>query len=268
MPEIENPRLWRLSLELSARAMHVVLSSMVSDSTLHQYSVPINPANGYLKGLEDAVYASPEVLGDYGHVDLLVESQAYVPVPTELSDEEAIACAAHAQLTDNEELSKIFVDRSDVASLAWTMPEELASFLARTFRNAPVHLHITPLIKYLHKRASLGNSAKLFAHLGAETVDIISFSADGKLNIAATHRIESDADAAYYILACAVESGLDLANDEIQLCGDSQRRHSVMPLVAKYAARVMPLIFPSAALRAGREAFKAPFPLIIVPLCE
>jgi hypothetical protein len=45
-------------------------------------------------------------------------------------------------------------------------------------------------------------------------------------------------------------------------------REAIMPELRRYINYVMPVIFPSAMFRAGREAMNAPFELIVLPLCE
>lgn len=64
------------------------------------------------------------------------------------------------------------------------------------------------------------------------------------------------------------QTGLDAATDNIYLCGDTSARLALAPELSRYAANVLPFIFPSAALRGGHDALKAPFPLILIPLCE
>lgn len=257
-----------MALQLSPQAVHVVLTSMVADASLQQFEVPLNPSVPYTKALEDAVYSTPALLADYGRVDIVVRNSAYTVVPPSVDAAGAVAAARCAQLAEGDTPVAINSDNADIARVAWTLPEDVANFVARTFRNAPTLCHLTPLLRYLSARAGRGNTAKLFAHFVREEVDIVVFAAYGSLLLAATHPVATDTDGLYFVMACARMAGLDLVNDEILLCGDAARRLSLMPVIGRYAAKVMPMIFPSAALRAGREAFKAPFPLILLPLCE
>ncbi len=265
--EIDNPRLWRLGIELTPKMLHIVRTSTVADASLRRTSIPLS-GDSYLKSLEEAVYATPDLLADYGRIYIVVRTDAFTVIPRTADDEFARLCADGACLADDDVPSEMFIDDAEAAKVAWTMPADVAGFLARTFRNAPMHSIITPLIRFFVRRTAMGNSAKLFAHIDGRYLDIVAFSPDGRLMAAVTHTIETDTDALYFIMACARDAGMDPLNDEILLCGDPDRRLSLMPLLSRYAARVMPIIFPSAALRAGREAFKAPFPLIILPLCE
>ena len=266
-PEIENPRLWRLGIELTPQMLHVVRTSTVEDASLRRMSIPLSGDN-YLKALEEAVYAAPELLADYGRTNIVVRTDAFTVIPREADDDFARLCVDAACLADEDVPSETVVDDAEIAKVAWTLPADVTGFLARTFRNAPLQCHLTPLLRFFSRRTAMGNSAKLFAHIEEGCIDIMAFRPDGRLNLAVSHHIETDTDALYFIMACAKEADMDVRSDEILLCGEPERRLSLMPLVGRYAARVMPVIFPSAALRAGREAIKAPFPLIILPLCE
>ena len=248
--EIDNPRLWRLGIELTPQMLHIVRASTVADASLRRTSIPLS-GDSYLKSLEEAVYATPDLLADYGRTYIVVRTDAFTVVPRSADDECARLCVDCACLVDDDVPSEVFVDDAEAAKVAWTMPADVAGFLARTFRNAPMYSLITPLIRFFVRRTAMGNSAKLFAHIDGGYLDIVIFSPDGKLAAAVTHTIETDTDALYFIMACAKDAGMDPHTDEILLCGDPDRRLSLMPLLSRYAANVMPIIFPSAALRAG-----------------
>lgn len=270
---IENPRLWRLALMLDAgEALRAVASSTVDDSTLIQFSIPLDPTVDPLKALEEAVYSTPALLLDFSKVDVLVRTDAYTPLPSELPEEACLASAELMQLLDSPE-QKLITDKPGNATVktAWALPGDIANFLARTFRNPCVQSHISPLLRYFSRKTLLGNTAKLYVHLSAGNhrgVDLLAFAPDGSLQAVTSHVCKTDTDAVYFILACAKAAGLSPEADEILLCGDAAMRDSIMPVLRKYVNYVMPVIFPSAAFRAGREALKAPFPLIILPLCE
>ncbi|MCM1068260.1 MAG: DUF3822 family protein [Muribaculaceae bacterium] len=271
---IERPRLWRLALQLERELLRAVVWSTVEDSTLLQFSLPLDPTLPGHKALEEAVYAAPVLLSDFGRVDVVVRQAHYMAVPHGLDSELQSRLCNYACLSadpDSCDLLSGHVGSLD-ADIVWPLDSGTASFLARTFRNPAVHCHITPLLRYFSRKTLLGNSGKLYAHFhecaGRREVDIIAFGTDGSLALTATHPLSTDTDAIYYILASMQQAGLDARSDEILLCGHGSTRDALMPALRKYAAYVMPVIFPSAAFRAGREALQAPFPLIVLPLCE
>ena len=243
------------------------------------FSLPLDPTLPGHKALEEAVYAAPVLLSDFAGVDVLVRTNAYTVLPAGYSDDAFRTAADYCRLTvsddapsvDDTELRRDTVDALGI-DLAWTLPAHTARFLARTFRNPAVHSHIAPLMRYFGRKSILGNTGKVYAHFSGQgasaSTDVIAFGTDGRLACAFTHPTPSPSDALYYIMAAMKHAGLDPETDEVLLCGDASARDTMMPLLRRYAAYVMPVIFPSAALRAGREAFNAPFPLVILPLCE
>ncbi len=278
-PAIENPRLYRLALQVDTDALRAVLWSTVEDSTMLTFSLPLDPTLSGHKALEEAIYAAPVLLSDFAGVDIVIRTQAYMIVPGGLGDEALHTQADYCRLTVSDDAPSpddSILHRDTVPTLgldvAWSLPADTDRFLARTFRNPRIHCHIAPLMRYFGRKSILGNSGKVYAHFNGQgasgAVDVIAFGADGTLACAFTHPTHSPTDSLYYIMAAMKYATLDAEADEVLLCGDASTRDTMMPMLRRYAAYVMPVIFPSAALRAGREAFNAPFPLIILPLCE
>lgn len=271
-PDLDNPRLWRMALELSPGVLHAVITSTVADSSLIYRRLPLDTTLPLHKALEEIVYATPELLADYGKIDILIDNESYTLVPDDLiCDSATIADITQLCKADGEAIAIETDSPVACAKVIWAMPEKARQFLSRTFRNAPVSHSISMLLKYWSRKDDMSNRARVFAYLtdaSPRRIDLAAFDAGGHLVMATTKTWTTDTDALYYILACARLAGFDVATDELLLCGDSALRMSVTPLLSRYMRHVMPLIFPSAALRAGKEAFKAPFPLIILPLCE
>lgn len=271
-PTIENPRLWRLCLEVAPGVLHAVMTSTVADSSLLYRRLPLDASLPLHQALEETVYANPDLLADFGHIDILVDTEAYTLIPEDVGLEAGIT-GEITQIGHNG-LSVPAVAMDAAASgvkVVWAMPEDARQFLARTFRNVPVRHVMSLLLKYFGRTDGMSNRAKVFVHIGDGTprrVDIAAYDAGGRLAMATSKQWETDTDVLYYALASARIAGFDVENDEMLLCGDGALRHAVTPLLSRYVRHVMPMIFPSAALRAGKEAFKAPFPLIILPLCE
>lgn len=271
---IERPRLWRLALQLDREALRAVVWSTVEESSMLQFSLPLDPTLPAVKALEKAVYAAPVLLSDFGAVDVVVRTCAYSLLPGAPDDDFCAEAARYLHLGDDDTELACRADRVEGAdaTVVWVMEAAVANFLARTFRNPAVVCHITPLLRYFSRKSLLGNSGKIYAHLyqsgGTRAADIVSFTHTGAPAIAVTHTVPTDDDAVYYILGALQLAGLDASADEILLCGTPDLRDAVMPALRRYAASVMPVIFPSAAFRNGREALNAPFPLVILPLCE
>lgn len=271
---IEQPRLWRLALQLDKDALQAVVWSTVEDSTLVHFSLPLDPTLPKAKALEEAVYAAPVLLSDFGSVDVVVRTNAYMPVPQGLDEDTGEALMEYACLSAGSNDVIVKADRAAAPGMdvLWALDAGVSRFLARTFRNPATCCHASVLLRYFSRKSVLGNSGKTYAHLHrsgvGRDVDIVVIGNDGSPAIVTTHRCTTDEDAVYHILGSALQAGLDLRSDEILLCGSASDRDALMPLLRRYAACVMPVIFPSAAFRNGREALTAPFPLVILPLCE
>ena len=268
----DNPRLWRLNMLVEGNTLHAVMTSTVADSSLIYRRLPLDSSLPLHKALEETVYANPELLADFGKINILSDTASYTLVPDDY-DGDAADIADITQIGRGNDID-IAVNADPSASGAkviWTMPQDAQLFLARTFRNAPMRHTMTVLLTYLQRRGALSNRAKVFAHLRdgvPHRADIIAYDAAGQLRTATSKVWENDNDILYYTLAASRTASFDVETDELLLLGDNVLRHSVTPLLSRYVRHVMPMIFPSAALRAGKEAFIAPFPLIILPLCE
>lgn len=268
-PTLDNPGLWRLSLLVERTSLRVVLSSLVADSSLVQFSMPLDQALPHRKALEESVYACPGLLSDFGAVDILVHTTDYIYSAPGGDDSFAQLCGDICHLSGDG--CEMCIDSIADGNIVWSADTDTLNFLRRTFPSARPAVHVGSLLKFFGRRATVGNCVKLFAHLSdfPGCMDIMVFGSDGKLRFLVSKDFTGDSDAAYYILAVARCCGMDLRHaDEIQICGNSGVRATLMPLLRRYAARVVPMIFPSAALRAGREAFKAPLPLVLIPICE
>ena len=270
-PVVDQPRLWRLILQIDTDAIRAVAYSTVEDSSMLQFSVALDQSGDQsLKSLEEAVYANPFLLSDFGKVDVVVRTPAFFISPAAIDAIDATAGIMQMSPDHQRRLKTDYIDSLDV-SLSWALAEDFANFLARTFRNPAVWHHLTPLLRYFSRKTLLGNSGKVYVHLhrgSASEMDIIAFDASGRFVLAETRQFETVDDAAYFALSSAKIAGIDFRNDEMLVCGHNSLREQFMGIARNYFNYVMPNIFPSAVFRVGKEALSAPFPLIILPLCE
>ncbi|MDE6135072.1 MAG: DUF3822 family protein, partial [Muribaculaceae bacterium] len=142
---IDKPRLWRLILMVDGTdALRAVVTSTVEDSSLLQFSLPLDPSVPRIKALEEAVYAAPVLLSDFGRVDIVVRTDAYTIAPSELDEAACAACASITALTavasESDRSPVIMTDAPGTATAKaiWTLEPDTSSFLARTFRNPSV----------------------------------------------------------------------------------------------------------------------------------
>lgn len=264
---IGDPGLWRLYLRLGEKRLDAMLYNVATDNSLIHRAFPLDNPDGRLKALEDVVYDHPLLLGDFQSVDIIVESMAFTIIPAEITDRELLRAIFDAQLPGNLDSEMILSPiGGQNAVIAAGIDSETARFLRRTFNNPPMHHHLAPLCRYFHDKSRIGNAGKMYAHLREGYLDLLSFGRD-TLRLANTYAVRDPMDAVYYIIAARQQLGLNPDSDELLLAGDAALREAVTPVLREYLAYVMPAIFPSAMYRAGKEALKAPFDLIVMPLC-
>lgn len=268
---LENPRLWKLYIQLDAQALQVLLLCITDQSVSRFHTIGLDTTVEPDRALQEAVYSSPLLLADYERVTVCVRTSAYICVDSGLPEQTLRNAAEIAHITDDDTVTMIDPIPGTSISTVWTMPEARYNFLSRTFPSAQILHHITPLITYFSRKSSLGNHGKTYAHIQAGNpaqVDLISFDSTGTPALIVTKEANTEQDAVYYILAAVKTCGNSLQNDEIYLSGDRNRRMPLMQQLRRFAASVMPVVFPTNAFRSGSAALEAPFNMILIPLCE
>lgn len=267
---IKEPQLWRLALRIEKTMLHAVLFNTIEDNSLIYRKISLDAAApSQLKAIEDAIYENPLLLSDFARVDCVIDTDCFMVVPPEITSTEVrekIMSEAFPDF-DGEIVACTIADGEAVILMG--LAHEFAGFLRRTFNNPRLHHHLSPLCKYFfHKsRHGVGNTAKMYAILRAGKVDVIVVGCDS-LKMANTFIFRDPMDAVYYILSCRQQLGMNSTSDEMFLAGSPSARESVAPTLRQYLSYVMPVIFPSEMFKAGKEAMKAPFDLIVLPLCE
>lgn len=267
--QIENPRLWKLFILLEPMALKALMLSTVDDAGIVVLNLALDPAApSRLKALQEAVYASPVLTADFASVNILVQTDQYSLSPLELGSEIARESAEYCCIADETDTLQVQEIVSCQTALAWAADTDMLNFLARTFRNPRVGTAMGTALQYFGTKSTSSNGAKVYAHFGTEHVDVVVFDAASKLLAATTRPAPAATDAAYWILALPQELGLDMAETSVFLCGNATLRTSTAVVLKRFAPNVVPLVIPATATRGGTEILKAPFPLIILPLCE
>ncbi len=262
-----NPQLWRLYMRLGHKRLDAMLYNVATDNTLVYRSYTLDNPAGKLKALEEVVYDNPTLLSDFQRIEIVVETQEFMLMPEELTDSETMRQVFNTQIPGIEGKELLTSSLHGVnAVIAWAIDPETLRFLRRTFNNPKLHHHLAPLCRYFHDNSRIGNAGKMYAHLRDGWVDIIVFGRD-TMRLANSYTIHDPMDAVYYITATRNALELNLSSDELLLAGDSKTREAITPVLREYLAYVMPAIFPSVMYKAGKEALKAPFDLITMPLC-
>ena len=261
-----------MAMLISDDALDVVAYSTVEDNSMLYRHIPLDTAAAdRVKALEEVVYENPLLLAGFDKVWCVVRTRRFFTLPQAVASDDGLTAEITSAVWPAGGSPGFTAITSHLegldTSIVMEIPRPLAGFLRRTFDNPPILHHLTPLCRYFHGKGRLGNSGRMYAHFHKGQVDIISFSRS-TVAVANSYRYRDPMDAIYYIMACRNMAGLDPMADELFLCGDTAVREEVTPQLREYLAYVMPVIFPSAVFKTGKNALSAPFYLTILPLCE
>lgn len=263
---VAHPQLWRLGMRVSRQAVDVAINTPLEDHALIYRHFDLAPGMEPLAAFEDLIYDNPLLLADFGKVDVLIDTPRFTLVPSEIRSEDMRADIVQAIWPDPD-VATLAQELPTGETLLMAVPSGLLSFVRRTFLEGRILHPIGVLATYFAAGSQHGTASKLYCRLRPGAVDMLGFT-HGRLTVATTAEAPTVDDMAYFILATAQTYGLNLDTDEICLCGNPELREQVTPMLRQFARYVMPVIFPSEIFKAGKDALRAPFELMILPLCE
>jgi len=260
---VDNPDLWNLSMFIGDGGIDVFAYCVVGEGSVVSAHVDYDASvSSKASALEEAVYANPLLLMSFRKIDIVVSCDKAVVVPDDVLPEKL-----GKLLSVDSDITLMESPLNSREKLVYALDRGIANFLSRTYdRTQPVHV-LSVLCRYHQLRGQRNRSSKMSVNLGASSLDIVVFNS---LGLAAVRHIDKASvdECAYWALAIFRQCGLDPEYDEIIISGNSERRHSLMPMLSRFINNVMPAIFPSSAYHGDTAAMKAPFPLVILPLCE
>lgn len=259
----------RLDLRIGVGTFDVMIYNPLEDNSLllRHYPLDGNDESERLKQIETFIYDNPLLLSEFKTVTAIIESRSYLTVPSVIADTcDHLALLREAD-PDTDSRATIVEDKLDMfdARVLTPVASPTVNFLRRTFPNIRLYNAVSPLTRYCHANLTKGNTVKTFVNIRDRSLDIIVMSST-TLHLINRFEYRDINDAAYYILNCTDDAEGEIA--EILIGGVHDKRDLLMPLLRKFRVYVMPMIFPSAMFKAGADAMKAPFDLIILPLCE
>lgn len=260
---IDDPRLYRMSMMFGRGAVDIVVRRLVGEPEMIVSRIEISPAaSSPAQGIEEIIYSNPVILQPFKKVDIVFDGGFTLVAPIDADTEDIDKI-----FPLNERLTTLATPIDSRNKLVFRVDTNLLNFIRRTF-DAVVPTHSLAILgRYFEHRARLGNSGKMYVNISKDAMDVLIFNQIG-LAMASSYSCPDINDAAYYALAAAHTAGFDMASDEIRISGNSDRRAELMPVLRKFSRSVMPAIFPSADVNYSSVAMTAPFPLIVMPLCE
>ena len=259
--EIQHPEAWELLVAIGDRRVDYILyaPSVPNSLILGDVAWP----DGTLQGLEDAIYDTPVLLGDYRRVRLLVDSRHFALFPESVDDEDCMALVRQVFPGDDGDAAVCALPLNGV-KITYLVPKGMQAFLGRTFNYPIAFHHLAPLCEYLKRQDDLSG---MFLNLQAGRMDLAIYR-DGALQCACTYPYTTAEDATYYALSAGRAHHLDQMSDGLQLMGEGELCAAMTPELRKFVKQVMPAVFPAVAMQLGRNAMQAPLALILLALCE
>lgn len=265
---IPDPSVHNLLLRVGRDRLDVGIYSVVQDNSFIHRSFPLSAIGGSMeKSLREVVYDNPLLLGEFRRVYVVIESGELMVLPAEASAPEQVRALFMAAHPDYD--GEILTDTTSThnAVITYGIPSDLLGFLRRTFHAATLMSHLTPLCRYFAAKPAGRAGSRMVCNFRPSAMDVI-VTRGANLVLANTFYFNSPNDAVYYILAVREALGIDNRTEEVQLAGSAQVREAVAPELRRFVQQVMPVLFPTQMFKAGREAMRAPFDLILTPICE
>lgn len=262
--DIQHPEAWELLVSIGDRRVDYILYSPSVANSLMMGEVALDDDS--LQALEDAVYDLPLLLNEYRRVRIVVQSQHFVLLPIEASDDDCALLIRQAFPEEEGDVETCVLQRNG-ARVAYLVPRGMKAFLGRTFNYPDVCHRLLPLCEFFKEEQGGAAMSRMLLNLYDGGMDMVIYR-DGELQCANCYRFDDVQDAAYFAMNAWRTYDLDQLTDELQLIGDASMRESLTPVLREYVKRVMPAVFPAAAMRLGRNAMQAPLELILLALCE
>ena len=238
------------------KGISVFACPVVGEGSVISEYLPYDAAvSSRASAIEDVVYANPMLLLPFRKVDIVFDTVKTAVVPADVQPDNF---GRMLNLGSEWVIREAPLDSRE--KLIYAVDRGVDNFVSRTYDMGSRHHVLELLNRYcMRKKQSLA-AARMYVNIGTDTLDLLVYNR----YVACT----SADECVYRALAVFKQCGLDPDYDEIVVSGNSERRHHLMPELSRFVANVLPAIFPSAAYHGDSTAHKAPFPLVILPLCE
>lgn len=268
MEQTTDTTICNLVMRVGPARFEAAVYTAVGEGEFRLFSFPLGlSGRAPLDAIQEAVYDTPLLLSDFRRSFCIIETPHILITPSEIPEADAARLFALQWPEAKGRVRHTGIGVSN-ARMTYAIDPGLEGFFSRTFSpEMQVEPALAPLVKYLSTRSGRGSSARMVCNLRPESLDLIVLQGS-HLRMANTFRYDKPMDAFYYIMASRKSLGLDPATDEMYLTGTQHVREQLSPMLQRYIARVMPVIFPPQMFNAGREALTAPFDMIVTPICE
>lgn len=264
---IDDSRKWRLSIEISDKALEVLVYDPTEQNKLIHHKIALAATSSSpIASIGDAVYDNTLLLSDFACTDVLIDTPRFIITPTEFSSgklENAIVSA----IWPSEDLTVLSHPVVGTTSMLLSgVDSKLLSFVRRTFPSCDIKHRLTPLLSYFIANDHEVGVPTMYVNVHDGRIDVVCFSERG-LEAVNTYATPTQEDVLYYVLAVAKGCNLNINKDEIVICGDAEEASSLQSFIRRYSRSVLTMDAPYEVASMGSEALKAPLELTLLPLC-
>lgn len=197
------------------------------------------------KIIEEAVYATPSLLGDYAQTAVVVDTPRFTLVPEGIAaDPETLEAIRALMWPDAAEDAVTVSDAAYNVAVVASVDTALSGFVSRTFGRATIVHRMAALCRFFASLSRPVNNIKIYANFASPArLDLIALTADTIL-MANSFDCNEPEDAVYYIMAAVKDCGFDQLDDELLLSGDVESCRKITDTLRRYVNSVMPLLLP------------------------
>ena len=261
---IRHPEVWELLVSVDETQVDYALytPTVANSLTLGRVELP----DASLQALEDAIYDTPMLLGEYKRVRVVAHSRHFLLLPMDAADDDCAMLVRQAFPDDDGDTAVCPMPANGV-KIAYLLPRGMQAFLGRTFNYPAISHPLMPLCEYFKDQGKDDDASRMFLHLCGGSMDMAIYR-NGELQCANIYPFTNAQDAAFFALSAWRAHGLDQLTDQLLFMGDGDLCAQVTPDLREYVKHVMPAVFPTAAMQLGHNAMQAPLDLILLALCE
>lgn len=255
---IQQPELWRLTMLLRDDSIEVAIIPPVESEDVIYRSLMFDPGRPVLRSLEDIIYGNPLLLSDFKRVECIIDTDASLIAPAEVSPADYELLLQHATGTDADAMVvNASPTGTDTAVALSSLEADTRAFLTRTFFNIRFDSSIAVLCRHfasMNPDAATGHAIMVAFRSGR--IDIVALE-QGRLLTANTIVTGNDSDSAFFIAATFHEFGIP-ADTPVLCCGDFATAGRVAELLQPDGIVFNDMTLPPLRFRASQAALQMP----------
>ena len=229
---------YTLSIRLRTDGFSFSITSPLPEEEPLQVAYEPDDSRSLTANLMQAVQSMEWWGKPFRRVNVLVGNRRFALLPLELFEDEQAEQQFYYNHPhrDNEQVLYNILQRSNLVVL-FGIDSSVHHFICEHYPEARFYSQSTPLIEYYAGQSRLGNSRKLYIHLGRQGFEAYAYD-KGHLLLANHFDAAQPADLLYYFFYIWKQLELDQERDELHLDGCQIHKEELLPELKKYIRQV------------------------------